>query len=158
MQSPTHYAFIRYVLCETWPYYAYRPLRNKYPHHNRRQHRLGRLLFRLANHLQPQQVLICHPEADFLFSYIQAGCHKTQLASQGQLLVADVDSLPPAAYLAQALSAGCLLVITDIHRSRQTEQCWQALQQGNHCGTTFDIYYAGIVMPSTRHQKHHYLL
>ena len=69
IQSPTDYRFVRYVVNEHWPYYAYRqtglndsPLRRK----------LGRLYFRLANHLQPGTVvdLLGYDE------YLRAGCRK----------------------------------------------------------------------------------
>ena len=45
IQSPTDYAFVRYVVNEHWPYYAYEELTDK----DWLTEKLGRLYFRLAN-------------------------------------------------------------------------------------------------------------
>lgn len=47
IQSPTDYAFVRYVINEHWQYYAYQQLDEQDDNWLRRK--LGRLYFRLAN-------------------------------------------------------------------------------------------------------------
>ena len=49
IQSPTDYAFVRYVVNEHWPYYAYDVLRDD----DWLREKLGRLYMRLANWRQP---------------------------------------------------------------------------------------------------------
>ena len=53
VQSPSAYSFIRYVINEHYPYYAYQELQEQFPQLNRREHKVGRLLLRLSNHWQP---------------------------------------------------------------------------------------------------------
>ena len=67
IQSPTDYAFVRYVVNEHWPYYAYDSL----PDDPWLTSKLGKLYFRLANWRQPTVML-----ADRYQSYWQAGCRK----------------------------------------------------------------------------------
>ena len=55
VQSPSAYSFIRYVINEHYPYYAYSELEERYEMPGRLQHKLGRLLFRLANYWQPEK-------------------------------------------------------------------------------------------------------
>lgn len=56
IQSPTDYAFVRYVVNEHWPYYAYENLLDD----DWMQQKLGRLYFRLANWRQPNRMIVDH--------------------------------------------------------------------------------------------------
>ena len=49
VQSPSAYAFIRYVINEHYPYYAYQELQERLSWFDKRGHQTGRLLLRLAN-------------------------------------------------------------------------------------------------------------
>ena len=53
IQSPTDYAFVRYVVNEHWPYYAYETLKAN----SWLERKLGRLYLRLANWRQPSAML-----------------------------------------------------------------------------------------------------
>ena len=77
IQSPTDYAFVRYVVNEHWPYYAYEELTDK----DWLTEKLGRLYFRLANWRQPRVM-----QEDRYQRYWQAGCRKTRFT-------ADVDTV-----------------------------------------------------------------
>ena len=68
IQSPTDYAFVRYVVCEPWPYYAYDTLGQGDDWLTRR---LGRLYFRLANWRQPATIVTNGYE-----DYFAAGCRR----------------------------------------------------------------------------------
>ena len=65
IQSPTDYAFVRYVVNEHWPYYAYESLKDN----NWLTQKMGRLYFRMANWRQPTIML-----SDCYQKYWQAGC------------------------------------------------------------------------------------
>ena len=68
IQSPTDYAFVRYVVNEHWPYYAYDVLRED----DWLREKLGRLYMRLANWRQPTVIL-----SDDYLQWFHAGCHQT---------------------------------------------------------------------------------
>ena len=53
VQSPSAYRFIRYVVNEHYPYYAYADLREKFPYIGSTDEKLCRLYFRIANYQQP---------------------------------------------------------------------------------------------------------
>lgn len=98
VQSPSAYSFIRYVINEHYPYYAYSELEERYEMPGRLQHKLGRLLFRLANYWQPEK---CYSIESLYFPYINAGCYKTVLctlydlydSSTKNLVVIDLDHI-----------------------------------------------------------------
>ena len=69
IQSPTDYSFVRNVVNEHWPYYAYENLTDA----DWKQQKIGRLYFRLANWCQPDVML-----TDSYQRYWHAGCRKTQ--------------------------------------------------------------------------------
>ena len=75
IQSPTDYAFVRYVVNEHWPYYAYEELTDK----DWLKQKLGRLYFRIANWRQPQAILeICGSGQSYV-RYFQTGCRKAHI-------------------------------------------------------------------------------
>ena len=98
VQSPSAYSFIRYVINEHYPYYAYSELEERYEMPGRLQHKLGRLLFRLANYWQPEK---CYSIESLYFPYINAGCHKSVIcnlydlydSSTKKLVVIDLDHI-----------------------------------------------------------------
>ena len=73
IQSPTDYAFVRYVVNEHWPYYAYDELSAD----SWLQEKLGRLYLRLANWRQPTVIL-----SDDYQQWFHAGCHQSNLSHQ----------------------------------------------------------------------------
>ena len=72
IQSPTDYAFVRYVVNEHWPYYAYDVLHEA----DWLREKLGRLYFRLANWRQPTVIL-----SDDYQQWWHAGCKKAKCMS-----------------------------------------------------------------------------
>ena len=57
IQSPSAYAFVRYVINEHYPYYAYRQLDSAAPSLSRADRKRMRLCLRVANQLQPQYIV-----------------------------------------------------------------------------------------------------
>ena len=156
IQSPTDYAFVRYVVNEHWPYYAYDQLTadswlNK---------KLGRLYLRLANWRQPHYML-----ADEYQTWWHAGCKKTQFVSIPSPLTAHLSPLNiELARITinhwdsfQSLLSRCdqqtILVVEDIWRNWPL---WQQIARDPRTGTTFDLYYCGIVFFDTKRYKHNY--
>ena len=74
IQSPSAYSFVRYVVNEHDPYYAYEQLDEEMKDRSKTFRKLGRLFFRLANYWQPQYVVM----GDYDFApYVYAGCQNT---------------------------------------------------------------------------------
>ena len=131
IQSPTDYAFVRYVVNEHWPYYAYDEL-----HEDQwLREKLGRLYLRLANWRQPSVIL-----SDDYHQWFHAGCAKSILS-------------PLTSHLSPLKFE--LARIEDIWRDPQR---WQQIARDTRTGTTFDLYYCGIVLFDTKRYKHNYII
>ena len=154
IQSPTDYSFVRDVVNEQRPYYAYSEvgltddwLRSK----------LGRLYLRLANYVQPDVIADLAGYTD----YLSAGCRKAAITkslsndfgNSPALVVVPVDDINPA--LLSHCGDKTLLVVEDIgthHRQWQTVVKWPAAT------VTFDLYYCGIATFNPQRAKQHYIV
>ena len=147
IQSPTDYAFVRYVVNEHWPYYAYDELHEA----DRIREKKGRLYFRLSNWRQPSLM-----QADDYRKWWQAGCRTMRFANHlehvelAYLDIADVEGY-------EKLLARCdehsVLVVDDIWHNWER---WHSIESDKRTGTTFDLYYCGIVFIDTQRYKHNY--
>ena len=171
IQSPSAYAFVRYVINEHYPYYAYSTLAQAYPHADRRQRRLLRLYLRLANHLQPQWAV---EQTDDLsatrLAYLHAGCAHTHAThhvptsatpQRPRMLVrvtADDEGLRMALQGIAAASPDSIIVVEGIRRSHHATQLWHQLQQHPHAGVSYDLYYCGILMLDPTKYKRSYTI
>ena len=154
IQSPTDYAFVRSVVNEHWPYYAYEQLTER----DWLRRKLGRLYLRLANWRQPAVIL-----SDDYQSWFQTGCRKAQCTSHLSLISYHLS--PPKVELArinveddyEPLFALCndasVVIVEGIWRNWQQ---WQKIKDDARIGTTFDLYYCGILFFDKQRYKHHY--
>lgn len=83
VQSPSAYRFIRYVINEHYPYYAYEELKEHMNMLSKHQHKLGRLFFRLANFWQPD---FCYCDQPQFLKYAQAGFHRMKSGTISEFL------------------------------------------------------------------------
>lgn len=152
IQSPTDYRFVRYVVNEHWPYYAYRqtglndsPLRRK----------LGRLYFRLANYLQPWTVvdLLGYDE------YLRAGCRKAVVRHQLSVGSSSPLILAPASAGIGKLLDSCgpdsVLVVEDIGHS---PDAWRTVCSSQRVTVAFDLYYCGIAFFDPQRSRQLYIV
>ncbi len=149
IQSPTDYAFVRYVVNEHWPYYAYSTLQDD----DWLTQKLGRLYFRLANWRQPSKMVI-----DNYMKYLKAGSRKTvSVPELEQVELARMQS--GNQQVLESLLSRCnkdsVLVIEGIGNDREF---WRNVQADERVGTTFDLYYCGILFFDKRIYKHHYTI
>ena len=147
IQSPTDYAFVRYVINEHWPYYAYDQLTES----DGLTQKLGRLYFRLANWRQPEVML-----PDAYQRYWQAGCHKTRFSDvPGPIQLARIDITDSDAW--QRLLPRCnddsVIVVEGIHRNRNL---WRQYLSAPQVRIAYDLYYCGIVTFDTKRYQHTY--
>ena len=161
IQSPTDYAFVRYVVNEHWPYYAYDVLRDG----DWLREKLGRLYMRLANWRQPTVIL-----SDDYLQWFHAGCHQSDIipltsdirnqtsdfrhqTSSIELARITIDQWDRFLPLLPHCDQQSVLVVEDIQRDKAL---WQQIASDPRTGTTFDLYYCGIVFFDTKRYKHNY--
>ncbi|MBP5338606.1 MAG: hypothetical protein J6Z14_04785 [Prevotella sp.] len=153
VQSPTDYRFVRYVINESWPYYAYKTLGKK-DHWLRKK--LGKLYFRVANHLQPQYIV----DGIGVESYLRAACPKATISNK----LPEKDEQPsPLLILApiqteyQQLLDYCgentILVLENIN---QHQPLWHCIEYDRRTSVTFDLYYCGIVLFDKKRSTNNY--
>ena len=152
IQSPTDYSFVRDVVNEHRPYYAYsevgqgdRWLRRK----------LGRLYLRLANYVQPNIIIDLAGYAD----YLHAGCRKASICqsashTNGSLLViARPDDVHHD--LLACCNPKTMLVVEGIAKHRQQ---WKTVMQWPAVSVTFDLYYCGIATFNPKRAKENHIV
>lgn len=159
IQSPTDYAFVRYVVNEHWPYYFY-----EQPIEGERwlQRKLGRLYFRLANWRQPSAVI----DLVGAYRYVQAGCHKAKLvegvstnsAPTGPASPIELALLPIDAdiqhYIERCDSHSVIVVE---HISKDPHR-WKALLSNPHVTIAYDLYYCGILLFDPQRTPQRYII
>lgn len=147
IQSPTDYAFVRYVVNEHWPYYAYEELTDP----DWLTEKLGKLYFRLANWRQPKVMA-----TDCYQRYWQAGCRKTRfvpVVNTVELARIEVEDISSWSSLLPKCNDQSVVVVEGIWRNKEL---WKAMLQDKRVVITFDLYYCAIVLFDKNRFKHHY--
>lgn len=149
IQSPTDYRFVRYVINEHWPYYAYEELG---PDDRWLRRKLGLLYFRLVNELQPCTVI----DKTGFHDYLQAGCRKAQIVDNADAVdMAIVPVKTDYRLLFTKCSDKSVVVIQDIWRA---PEYWHSIERDPRATVTFDLYYCGIVMFDPKRTKQNYIV
>lgn len=149
IQSPSDYDFVRHVINEHAPYYAYGKLRGD----DWLTRKLGRLYLRLANWRQPHTMA-----ADRYQRYWQAGCRQIRFGDTyiyNKVELVRIDIADDYEALFSRCDAESVVVVEGLWRDKQR---WQALQHDARVGTTFDLYYCGIVLFDKQRYPHHYIV
>ena len=172
VQSPSAYRFIRYVINEHYPYYAYDALKERMNKLSKHEQKLGRLFFRLANFWQP---VCCYCDDYSLMEYAQAGARNMKQFSVSDFMsqylrCSDVSCIPDDSRLLvwidsdvygnemEEILKNChsqtLLVVNNIRR--KNHRLWKEIQENELVGITFHLYYCGIVFFDKSVYKQHY--
>ena len=149
IQSPTDYRFVRYVINEHWPYYAYESLGVQDTWLRRKQ---GLLYFRLANDRQPRTII----DRVGFQDYLQAGCQKAQI--NGEVREVELAVVPIKTdynRLFQACNAQSVVVFQNIYQLRNY---WHCIENDPRVTVTFDLYYCGIVFFDPKRTKQNYII
>lgn len=170
VQSPSAYRFIRYVVNEHYPYYAYADLRRAYSGADWLTRKRMELYFRIANY---RQAAVWHDfggAGNVLCSYVRHGCNATRVESvgtDGEFVGGSVEVMRicPAlgchAVLSSALRRaddGTLLIVEDIGRNGEARKMWQAVLDCEKTSVSYDLYYLGIAFFDRKRFKRNYIV
>ena len=152
VHSPFAYHFLRDVVYEKTPYYAYHDLDSHLAWSQRLRQRRGlRLLFRLSNYTQPRRLLL--PQGSALEGlYLQEGCHTARLCSQAAGADRTLCYLKrPDDEALEALDKDSVLILDDLQHHRK----WF---RDLHAVVKFDLYDLGIAFFSPDYHEQYYIV
>ena len=169
VQSPWAYRFVRYVINEHAPYYAYDELAEASCNHDARWQKLCRLYFRLANYLRAEDWLVCSPNAFMYVDYIKRGSHKCEVRYihdlediQSSMDVASIalegSYEPLCERLLEMSKSDGMLILEGIHQNKTTLAFWREIVKDYRVGVTFDLYDCGILFFDKKHYKKNYII
>lgn len=149
IQSPTDYSFVRDVINEHRPYYAYEWLGRDDSWEYRR---LGLLYFRIANWHQPSTLF----DGVGAIDYLQEGCRHSRIASAHEKVDLAVASLASdVSVVLDRCNDHAVLIVEDI---QDYAPQWKELIGNGKVTVSFDLYYCGIVFFDKKRVKQHYLI
>ncbi len=171
VQSPSAYRFIRYVINEHYPYYAYDELRKELPRLDSLTRKRMELYFRVANFRQASLWLDFCERNDVIATYVGRGCHATQVRriTDLQQITADdrieVLRICPSAGCEALLEAALqktddhtLFIIEDIGYNDTAKRMWQKLLESDITSVSYDLYYLGIAFYDRKRYKANYVV
>ncbi len=163
IQSPTHYSFVRYVINEKYPYYAYSDLKKMFPEVPKFERTHLELLFRLSNWKQPSIVTLYGCNTTLYREYVHRGCSKSVINGSFQdnvisdyvIVSANVSDVSLDTLLLY-ISDNSLLVVEDIDTIHST--LWNNILRCARATVCFDLYFMGIVTFSNNPYRKQYKL
>lgn len=171
VQSPSAYRFIRYVINEHYPYYAYDELRKELPRLDSLTRKRMELYFRIANYRQASLWLDYSRRDDTIAIYVGRGCNATRvrnIADSQQPVSGDkieVLRICPIAGCEALLEAALqktddhtLFIIEDIGYNDTAKRMWQTLLESALTSVSYDLYYLGIAFFDRKRYKANYVV
>lgn len=171
VQSPSAYRFIRYVINEHYPYYAYDELRKELPRLDSLTRKRMELYFRVANFRQASLWLDFCERNDVIATYVGRGCHATQVRRITDLRQITADDrievlrICPIAGCEALLEAALqqtddhtLFIIEDIGYNDTARRLWQTLLESDLTSVSYDLYYLGIAFFDRKRYKANYVV
>lgn len=168
VQSPWAYRFIRYVVNEHYPYYAYDDLLPIFENLPKRIIKLSKLYFRIANYWQPAVCLDYGISSVAYGSYMKCGFHALEMVrvqspmdfSKVELMRLSLggDYRDVFEKAVQVSDARTLIIVEQIKRDKETKKFWKSIEHDPRCVTTFDLYYCGIIFFDKKRYKENYIV
>lgn len=176
IQSPWTYAFVRYVLMEDSPYYAYTSLAERWPAQGNNLQRYHELCLRIANFVQPNQV-VDFGNGDAVFDdYVKHGYSQTCIvhaernremgyyvelvSGLAQIDFLRCDYLHGGDMLAEAAMSvsgpTAVFFIDHIRRSKLDYEWWTELCRDDRVCVSLDVYEFGLLIFKQGLNKLHY--
>jgi len=148
IQSPTDYRFMRYVINDHWPYYAYNQLGLN---DDKLRKKIGLLCFRLANERQPQVIV----DRMGLDVYLTAGCRRSTVVQQTDLPIelAVVPMDEEGLVLLGQCDERSVIVYCNI---KTQPKLWHSVKDDARTVVTFDLYDCGIALFDKHQSKNNY--
>lgn len=169
VQSPSAYRFIRYVVSEHYPYYAYDDLRTKYPTLDWLTRKRMELYFRLANFRRAEMLVDYSTDSNLLADYVARGCNRTTAINALQNIADNV----PMGFVRISATDGCevflkkalaksepssVFIVEDICTNDAAHRMWQTLLGSEKVSVSYDLYYCGIAFFDTDRYKTNYIV
>lgn len=171
VQSPSAYRFIRYVINEHYPYYAYDELRKELPRLDSLTRKRMELYFRISNYRQASLWLDYSRRDYTIATYVGRGCNATRvrnIADSQQPVSRDkieVLRICPIAGCESVLAAALkqaddhtLFIIEDIGYNDTAKRMWQKLLESDITSVSYDLYYLGIAFFDRNRYKNNYIV
>lgn len=177
VHSPFAFDFITNVVYERTAYYAYGEIEQ--PTHSTQKVRakrrcskkVARLIFRIANRVQPQQILYLTSDA-FVPHYLRAvstAAKCIDLTPADAMWPARIDFLLIDASnvhdvkrtfqrAADKMDEHSVCVVVGIYRSGEMKRAWKEMLNDTRVGITFDLYDAGVLFFDHSKLKQHYVV
>ena len=174
VHSPWAFQFIMGVVNERSHYYAYDSLALQCEGNDMRgpSVKVERLLFRLANFVQPRSIVVVGDRLNQSVDYLQAGCRSAKVTCTGStafhenpddsidlLYVAPgVDFLSAFRHYVQGASSASLFILSGIHSDKNKVRCWREVCSDPRTVQTFDLYDVGLVFFDASRNEQHYIV
>ena len=177
IQSPWAYRFVRYVINEHYPYYAYDEMRDLLDSLGSVRSKLCRLFFRIANYRQPDLIIDYMSPNNAYDVLMQRGCKKSSIYHFDESTTQDeletvlsgrkIEMLRMSlegsysSFFEQVVNyAGnmCIFVLEGICATPETRSFWKQVVNDVRCNVTFDLYYCGIVFFDKKLFKTNYII
>ena len=172
VQSPNDYRFVRYVINEHAPYYAYDDLARRLPDLDGLTRKMCKLYFRLSNYCQAVNFFDVEPANEAYAMYVNAACHNTQTVAlhlQDEMpATCDTpflarakcceDTMGVIRRLLEHADDRSVVVVEGIKESRLSKACWKALIEAEQAMVTYDLYYCGIIITTKKRYKKNYII
>lgn len=177
VQSPFAFGLICEVINGSGEYYAFADLleeRRALKRVQRARLKKDKMLFRLANFVQPSLLIVPRRVEVSTRRYMEAGCRSAAVqcyggaaalrsvlaAAAGRRMLLGVGASEDAeAEVAAALPlmrAGSVMVVDGICRGRTMRELWSHIVADNRCILTFDLYDVGLVFFDSKYVKQNY--
>lgn len=152
IHSPYAFRFVTGVLYEKLPYWPFNELDAKLPFWYRfRMKKHLRMLFRIANHVQPRTAYISSPIPQ-VEEYVKAGCNKVHflpLSDANQLDFCFLSA--PDNRALEYLHQGSVLILDNLRLHRQWFLNLPSV-------VSYDLWDVGIAFFDTKYNKQHYII
>lgn len=152
IHSPYAFKFVTGVIYETLPYRPWQELDTQLPFRYRfRVRKMLHLLFRIANHVQPNLVYVSSPMTE-VAEYIKAGCNRARLTETLDIQALDMCFLSePDDVVLTLLHSDSVLFLDNL---RQHRQWFRELPSV----VSFDLWDVGIAFFDPKYNKQHYTI
>ena len=162
IQSPTDYRFVRYVINEHYPYYAYSDIKKLNGKFGWLSHKLGKLYFRIINYCQPNTVVNLLPDNELYDIYLRRGSsfanilHDISEGNNADLLLLAGDCGINKNVVFSIIHNNSILIIEGINNNDNARMFWKNIKYDNRVTISFDLYYVGIAMFDEKRYKQCY--